>query len=222
MESRSRRSSPRLAARPRGRFVSPRRRRASTQVVPSEVFNSDGTVDERATAVLVEISLPVRLTRQQVREDDLSTALLQFRRRATQLGQLEDWYIFNGIHPRYASPAHLTLRGGAELPGYLPSFSFLEDLASADPPVVTIPIERIAGHDERVQGMLERNPGALGLIESAREARDRDPNRARVALPQLNSDGLIGAVVSAMDSLQRDGYVAPYVCVWPGTVRGGP
>jgi uncharacterized linocin/CFP29 family protein len=186
----------------------------STQVVPSEVFNSDGTVDERATAVLVEISLPVRLTRQQVREDDLSTALLQFRRRATQLGQLEDWYIFNGIHPRYASSAHLTLRGGAELPGYLPSFSFLEDLASADPPVVTIPIERIAGHDERVQGMLERNPGALGLIESAREARDRDPNRARVALPQLNSDGLIGAVVSAMDSLQRDGYVAPYVCVF--------
>src|SRR5215208_5547177 len=72
----------------------------STQVIPSEIFHDDGTVDDQAPAVLLEISLPVELSRQQVREEDLSSALLQFRRRATQLGQLEDWYIFNGNYTR--------------------------------------------------------------------------------------------------------------------------
>src|SRR6516164_7365951 len=71
----------------------------STQVVPSGVLDSDGSVDDRATAALVEIALPVTLSRQQLWEEDLSSALLQFRRRATQLGQLEDWFIFNGTYP---------------------------------------------------------------------------------------------------------------------------
>ena len=71
----------------------------STQVVPSEVLKPDGSVDDRATAALVEIALPVTLSRQQIWEEDLSSALLQFRRRATQLGQLEDWFIFNGTYP---------------------------------------------------------------------------------------------------------------------------
>src|SRR5215469_13844860 len=71
----------------------------STQVVPSEVLNPDGSVDDEATASLLEIALPVRLSRQQIMEEDLSSALLQFRRRATQLGQLEDWFIFNGTYP---------------------------------------------------------------------------------------------------------------------------
>ena len=71
----------------------------STTVVPSEVLKHDGSVDDRATADLLEIALPVTLSRQQILEEDLSSALLQFRRRATQLGQLEDWYIFNGTYP---------------------------------------------------------------------------------------------------------------------------
>src|SRR4051794_12106767 len=62
----------------------------STQVVPSEVLKLDGTFDERSVAPLLEISLPVTLSRQQVLEEDLSSALLQFRRRATQVAQLED------------------------------------------------------------------------------------------------------------------------------------
>jgi uncharacterized linocin/CFP29 family protein len=72
----------------------------SAQVVPSEVLGPDGTTDDQATAPLLEIALPVTLTRQQVREEDLSSALLQFRRVAAQVGQLEDWYIFNGTCPR--------------------------------------------------------------------------------------------------------------------------
>src|SRR5260370_30039673 len=71
----------------------------STQVVPSEALKPDGTVDDRATAALIEIALPVTLSRQQGWEEDLSSALLQFRRRATQLGQFEDWFIFNGTYP---------------------------------------------------------------------------------------------------------------------------
>src|SRR4029453_918323 len=92
----------------------------STQVIPSEVFNSDGTVDDDATAALLEISLPVSLTRQEIREEDLSSALLQFRRRASQVGQLEDWYIFNGTYPSGGfpdpDPAAAAGGGGAALP----------------------------------------------------------------------------------------------------------
>src|ERR1700745_2623616 len=58
-----------------------------TQGIPSEVFDPARTIDDQAPAVLADISLPVTLPRQQVREEDLSSALLQFRRRATQVGQ---------------------------------------------------------------------------------------------------------------------------------------
>ena len=101
MESGSRRSPRGVATRPGGRFVSPHLRPAAAQhpVVPSEVLKPDGSVDDEATADLLEIALPVTLSRQQILEEDLSSALLQFRRRATQLGQLEDWFIFNGTYP---------------------------------------------------------------------------------------------------------------------------
>ena len=71
----------------------------STTVVPSEVLKRDGSVDDRATADLRRDRAARQLSRQQIWEEDLSSALLQFRRRATQLGQLEDWYIFNGTYP---------------------------------------------------------------------------------------------------------------------------
>src|SRR5438477_1301121 len=103
----------------------------STTVVPSEVLKSDGSVDDRATADLIEISLPVKLSRQQILEEDLSSALLQFRRRATQLGQLEDWFIFNGTYPS------ITFRDGAvamfegendKHPQYRPDLHYLDQL----------------------------------------------------------------------------------------------
>src|SRR5215469_2290809 len=104
----------------------------STQVVPSEVLKDDGSVDDEATASLVEIALPVRLSRQQIMEEDLSSALLQFRRRATQLGQLEDWYIFNGTYPAIEPPAGVQARfeeqQAAGHPGYRPKLAHLKDL----------------------------------------------------------------------------------------------
>ena len=44
----------------------------STTVVPSEVLKPDGSVDDEATAVVLEIALPVILSRQQISEEDLS------------------------------------------------------------------------------------------------------------------------------------------------------
>src|SRR5947209_15177085 len=71
----------------------------STQVVPSEIMQDDGTADDGATARLVEISRPVLLTAQQVAEEDLSSAILLFRRQSAILAQLEDWIVFNGYQP---------------------------------------------------------------------------------------------------------------------------
>jgi|GEM_PF-3301175 uncharacterized linocin/CFP29 family protein len=238
----------------------------STQVVPSEVLRSDGSVDDRATAVLLEIALPVRLSRQQIREEDLSSALLQFRRMATQLGQLEDWYIFNGTYPSItlSDNERKRLEQEAErtgLPYYRPALPYLDQLASSQwAPMSGTPTPiASASQSTQKEGMRQRNPGALGLIEGPRVAREekaqqaqqarrvlepvrrapqalqRVPQAQRQALEQavqqalqqiqqaqqepdnislLNNDGLMQAIVGAINSLEENGYVAPYVCVF--------
>jgi hypothetical protein len=191
----------------------------NTQVVPSERLHSDGTVDERSTAPLLEIALPVRLTRQQVLEEDLSSALLQFRRRATQLGQLEDWYIFNGIRPSvellkslgFTDPAlgNFADKERSEPLLWRPSKTFMADLAPDGWPVVSGIPETIAGIDVRTEGLRRNNPGALGVVEGAAL---QAPNNGD-GPAGLDHDGLMKAVVTAIQCLEEKGYVKPYVCV---------
>src|SRR4051812_174558 len=137
----------------------------STQVVPSEMFETDGTIDERSVAPLLEIELPVTLTRQQVAEEDLTSALLQFRRAAGRVAQLEDWYIFNGTFPhdgevKRATFAHPTVAVGTKhsAESYQPAYDFLTK------PVETADVQPIADHVTQLQGLRQRNPGALGLL----------------------------------------------------------
>jgi hypothetical protein len=196
----------------------------ATQVVPSEVLLRNGSVDERSVAPLVEISLPVTLSRQQVLEEDLSAALLLFRRRATQLAQLEDWHIFNGTFP-YENVPHDDVWIG---PGsYRPAFEFLEDLSSTDERLRGAP-DPLAAPMVQVMGLLTRNPGALGLMGGARRVkRERKPvdqaDYERLSLTavdqlaqhqgDLSHEGLITTVISAMTTLQDSGYVSPFACV---------
>jgi hypothetical protein len=174
----------------------------STQIVPSELLIRDGTIDERSTAPLLEIDLPVKLTRQQVLEEDLSSALLQFRRRATQLGQLEDWYVFNGTYPYEFSGTHQ------------PSYSFLDDL-TPKPSFLRVGRDLIADHEVQLLGLLQRHPGALGLIQGARQVK---PPRERVEWKpddeELNYKTLVTVIIKAMNTLEDHGYVAPYACVF--------
>jgi len=213
----------------------------STQVVPSEVLKSNGSVDDRATADLIEISLPVKLSRQQILEEDLSSALLQFRRRATQLGQLEDWFIFNGTYPsielRQDAAAVFEQDKKAGLPDYRPAL--LDHLTPSGWAPMSGTPRPIAGVDQSLQkeGMRHRNPRALGLIEGPRVERVEKYEQAVQALQEaaeqvqeaqqqfqeaqqqakispLDNRGLIQAVVDAINSLEENGYVAPYVCVF--------
>jgi uncharacterized linocin/CFP29 family protein len=240
----------------------------STTVVPSEVLKSDGTVDDRATAALVEIALPVRLSRQQIWEEDLSSALLQFRRRATQLGQLEDWFIFNGTYPsigfRPNAAAAFAQERKTGLPDYRPDLPYLKALAPGEWAPMSGTPRPIAGVDQirQKEGMRQRNPGALGLIEGPRverveeneklttkveeavkeavealdevrrkaEGADRKAEEAlrkaeevdqkaeeaqrKATIWTLDNDGLMKAIVDAINSLEENGYVAPYVCVF--------
>jgi uncharacterized linocin/CFP29 family protein len=200
----------------------------STQVVPSEVLKLDGTVDDKATSNLLEIALPVTLSRQQIWEEDLSSALLQFRRRATQLGQLEDWYIFNGTYPSIVflpnARAAFAQENIAGLPGYRPALPYLEYLTPNEwGPMSGTPTEGVK-ENLQIEDMRHRSPGALGLIEAPwveREAMQapqlqagqRAQQRAQQAY-RLDNDGLMKAIVAAIDSLEENGYVAPYVCVF--------
>jgi uncharacterized linocin/CFP29 family protein len=187
----------------------------STQVVPSEVLKPDGSVDDRATAALVEIDLPIRLSRQQIWEEDLSSALLQFRRRATQLGQFEDWFIFNGTYP--SMPPLSTAKARTAFaqeekdghPGYRPDLPHLNAPAPGRGARISgtpTPITGVA-QDLQLAGMRQRNPGSLGLIEGPRM--QRAPAQAK-----LDNNGLMDAIVGAINSLENNGYVAPYVCVF--------
>jgi uncharacterized linocin/CFP29 family protein len=195
----------------------------STQVVPSEVLQSDGSVDDRATADLVEIDLPVILSRQQVLEEDLSSALLQFRRRATQLGQLEDWFIFNGTFPsikptQAARPEFARDKDG--LPAYRPELAHLKADTSQRARISGTPkLIKGLNHDDQVEGMRGQNPGSLGLIEGS--SVEQQQNAAKVALalqaqqPQPDNNTKMQAIiVDAINSLENNGYVAPYVCVF--------
>jgi uncharacterized linocin/CFP29 family protein len=191
----------------------------STQVVPSEIFRSDGTVDDQATAVLLEISLPVKLTRQEVREGDLPSALLQFRRRAAQVGQLEDWFIFNGIYPSVElsniGRAAFAEDAKAELPSYLPDFPYVQELIHTGWAPVSGGPRPIAGQGMQRLGMRQRNPGALGLVEGPRvEEEARQGEDAETEVQRLDDKGLMRAIVGAINLLEQRGYVAPYVCVF--------
>jgi uncharacterized linocin/CFP29 family protein len=69
----------------------------STELVPSERVDEEaGTVHELETIQLFDLSVRVRLSRQQVEEEELSGALQLFRRAARLVAWTEDWLIFNG------------------------------------------------------------------------------------------------------------------------------
>jgi uncharacterized linocin/CFP29 family protein len=152
----------------------------STTVVPSEVLKPDGSVDDRATADLFEIDLPVVLSRQQIMEEDLTSALIQFRRRATQLGQLEDWFIFNGTYPsigfRPDAAAAFAQEKKTGLPDYRPDLSYLKALTPGEWAPMRGTPRPIEGVDQKwqIEGMRQRNPGSLGLIEAPRVERDHN------------------------------------------------
>ena len=160
----------------------------------------------------MEISLPVVLTRQQVREEGLSSAVLQFTRRAMQVGQLEDWYIFNGTVPEVALfTPELIADEANPTPGlssedYRPDFAFLDDITV---PVVQGIASRIANPKQQIDGLRQRNPGALGLFHGGHQ----DARPALVAAGKAGR-GLISTVVSGINALEQEGYVGPHVCVF--------
>jgi uncharacterized linocin/CFP29 family protein len=194
----------------------------STQVVPSEVLKRDDSVDDEATASLLEIALPVKLSRQQIMEEDLSSALLQFRRRATQLGQIEDWFIFNGTYPSIElTPKGLAAFKGEKngLPDYRPKLAHLNASDASQRARISGAPKSIKGlsHDQQVKGMRQQNPGSLGLIEGSSVKQQQNAAQAALALQaqQLdNNSNMQAIIVNAINSLENNGYVAPYVCVF--------
>jgi uncharacterized linocin/CFP29 family protein len=179
----------------------------STQVVPSEVIRTNGTVDERSVAPLLEISLPVTLSRQQVKEEDLSGALFQFRRRAAQLAQCEDWYIFNGAYPYRLD------MGSCGLKSYRPAFPFLERVPFKD--FLQGAPAPVARHRTQQKGLVLRNPGVLGLIEGARKVPGSRARNWAVKIDRpLRFKSLMKATVEAISRLEENGYAAPYACAY--------
>ena len=74
---------------------------------------------------------------------------------------------------------------------------------------------------EQAEQALQGQPQALPqTLQEARqkvqeaERQVREARQVRGEISSLNSDGLMKAIVSAINSLEENGYVAPYVCVF--------
>jgi uncharacterized linocin/CFP29 family protein len=185
----------------------------TTQVVPSEMLNPNGTVDERSVAPLIEISLPVVLSRQQVMEEDLAGSLLQFRRRAVQIGQLEDWFIFNGTYPAEGNfpdgiGPTVELDSSIAEESYRPEYPFLRDSATRSLLADRDTYNPVAPREKQIEGLRKRNPGALGLMGASAERTRRTGS---------SGQDLMTGTVEAITKLEENGYVAPYVCVYGRT-----
>ncbi len=91
----------------------------STQVVPSEVVDEkELTVDDTTTARIVELSVDFSVRQAQAAEEELSSALLLFRRAANIVARAEDWTVFRGLpNPRPPElPDVLKVRDGRPRP----------------------------------------------------------------------------------------------------------
>jgi uncharacterized linocin/CFP29 family protein len=163
----------------------------STQVVPSEVVNeAELTVDDVATTRLVELWVDIELSQQQIAEDELSSALLLFRRAANIVARGEDRTVFQGrpnapgagnrppdfhVGPNQGVPVALQIRGGTE-PGDID---------------------------------LNTDPGAAGLLEAV----DEDAALDLVIASPLGPDELVVSIVTAITALEDIGHLAPFYCV---------
>jgi uncharacterized linocin/CFP29 family protein len=160
---------------------------ASTQVVPSEVVDEVSlTVDDVATTRIVELWVDVELSQPQIAEDELSSALLLFRRAANIVARGEDRTVFHG-RPQD--------RGNGDF--HVAAFEPL-------PPAL-----QVRGGTYRAAADLATDPGAAGLLEAVDTAAAL---RLVVAAP-LTPNALVASVVDAITALEDAGHLAPFYCV---------
>ncbi|MBV9544370.1 MAG: encapsulin [Chloroflexi bacterium] len=163
------------------------------------------SVEPSATARLTEASGIVTLTQQQLREDDLASALSLFRRAANQVARLEDWSIFNG-QTRFDAPA---ANGFDHHPRVIPPGFHLD------------PGERPTRYETPNQVALrlaKTNPGGLGLLGAAGGTvqcaiAPLIRGHADPPSPPYDPEQLVVSIVTAVTELQGHGYFAPYACI---------
>lgn len=211
----------------------------STQVVPSEVLNASGDVDDGATARLLELAATVELSRQQVSEDELTDAILQFRRAATAVARAEDKVIFNGQQPATAYGTAVAL-ASAVAPGRFPPVTatqgdplldatpsstglatartqFDNDLQGVVGSLLTSGLTPTTAAGASLAALLSSNPGALGLVLNASRTvagtTTGDRRRPSRAIPgvELSGHKLVSGIVDAVAQLNGAGYGAPFV-----------
>jgi uncharacterized linocin/CFP29 family protein len=183
----------------------------SIQVVQSERIRDDGTVDDAETLRIFQLSVRVPLSRQQVHEDDLSDALLAFRRAATALALAEDEAIFNGQDPftptstRLRATMATATRGQFTQRGRFPRVEF-DDGEPYQEGIRDVRLALSTAIQFRMP--FAANPSALGLVDGA--AGDEVSR-------QLTGDGLVTAIAFAVSRLESNGYGPPFMCVLRST-----
>jgi uncharacterized linocin/CFP29 family protein len=156
----------------------------STQVVPSEVVNEENlTVDDVATTRLVELWVDIELSQQQVAEDELSSALLLFRRAANIVARGEDRTVFQG-RPNQRGTNDFRVLTGQSVPDTL----------------------QVRGGTITAAAQLDTDPGAVGLLGAV----DTTSALKLVIPAKFAPDDLVKSVVVAIAALEDIGHLAPF------------
>jgi uncharacterized linocin/CFP29 family protein len=179
----------------------------STQVVPSELLNDDGSVDDTATIRLLELRTTFALSQQQVSDPDLSNAVLQFRRAAIGLARLEDVAIFSGqtAAAAWAAPLSPPPDPTSRRPSVPATLA-----ASAGPARAKLPEFAVDGITATTGPWLIGPGGAQNTSPYGLVAATPHPP---VTVSPMNGQELVKAIPGTITLLESVGYGAPFVCV---------
>jgi uncharacterized linocin/CFP29 family protein len=165
-------------------------------------FGNEVSVSDDRTLKLFTLDVKVPLSREQVRDESLASALLAFRRAAVLLSQVEDYLVFNGFDSvdndeakeRSTERRQAAKAAGAPL-SYAPDAEGRAELA-AD--VVTSSPQSL--------------PGLLSAKNAAAPAGARRAGRA-VTDERERGESLIRAVSNAIGVLEDRAHPGPFACI---------
>jgi uncharacterized linocin/CFP29 family protein len=175
--------------------------------VRAEVLTRNGnevSVSDDTTLKLFTLAVNVPLSREQVHDESLSSALLAFRRAAVLLAQVEDYLVFKG----FTSPEPAKQRQARDKPQSEPAKAGpREKMVSAV--VTNAPGELVGLASEPVRFVLK--PAGRGARKGAQgrgpENADEDTEQQR------RGERLITAVSRAIGELEQRAHPGPFACI---------
>lgn len=187
--------------------------------VREEIVKSEGnevSVSDDRTLKLFTLAVKVPLSREQVRDESLSSALLAFRRAAVLLSQVEDYLVFKGFDPeenkraKSRSEAKQAAAKTDQTFSYAPSAESRAELAA----------EVVTSNPDSLTGLaLKAVEFVLKLPRQGRVGAKKRPDKGKAGdddadtVQQKRGEDLITAISRAIGVLENRAHPGPFACI---------